>query len=76
MDVLKYIYIKIIPKRVDCLTETLDVLKSTGLFGIQIDPQTQAVLVDNVTALMSAGGAIVGAILGIYGRVKADKKVR
>ncbi len=49
---------------------------TTGLFGIQIDPQTQAVLVDNVTALMSAGGAIMGAILGIYGRVKADKKVR
>ncbi len=49
---------------------------ASGLFGIQIDAQTQGLLVDNITALVSAGGAIVGALLGIYGRVKADKKVR
>ena len=47
----------------------------SGVFGVHIDEQTKAILVDNMTALVSAGGAIIGAILGIYGRVKAEKKI-
>ena len=45
-------------------------------FKVQIDPQTQQVLVNEVTAVVSAVGALVGTVLTIYGRFKATKKIK
>lgn len=46
-----------------------------GFFGIDIDTQTQAVVVDELVAAASAIVAVVGAIVGIWGRVTATKVI-
>lgn len=42
-----------------------------GLFGYTVVPEDQTALVDNVAGL----GGVFGALLAIYGRVKASKKI-
>ena len=42
-----------------------------GLFGFDLDADTQSKLAEHAVAIASA----VGGALAIYGRVKADKKV-
>ena len=54
------------------------VLVSTGLkaFGIgDIPAIEQAALTDSVMALITTIGQFAGAVIAIYGRVKADKKI-
>ncbi|SMO75399.1 hypothetical protein SAMN06269117_1263 [Balnearium lithotrophicum] len=47
-----------------------------GFFGVQIDEQTKQVLINETTAFASAAAALVGSLLAIYGRVKAEKKIK
>ena len=47
-----------------------------SLFGHQIDPETQKFLTDQSVQIATAVAAAAGGILAIYGRVKADKKVK
>ena len=47
-----------------------------GLVGIDIDPATQAVLVDNVTAGAVAIGTVVGTVMSLIGRLKATKAIK
>lgn len=46
-----------------------------GFFGITIDENTQAVIVDQVTGSAAAIGVIAGAVTAIYGRIAATKQV-
>lgn len=46
-----------------------------ALFGVTIEPETQALVLDQITAIITAGTALFGAIMGLYGRIKADKKI-
>jgi uncharacterized membrane protein len=47
-----------------------------GFFGVQVDAETQALLVDNAVAAATAITALVGVVLSIYGRIKADTKIK
>ena len=47
-----------------------------SLFGVQIDEQTKQVLVNEFVAAATAIGGIVGAVLSIYGRIKAEKRIK
>ncbi len=44
-------------------------------FGFQLDPETQRVVADQATAFVTAGVALLGTLLAIYGRVKASRTV-
>lgn len=44
-------------------------------FGLQIDPETQAVLVDEGAAFGAGLGTVVGQALALYGRIVATKKI-
>lgn len=44
-------------------------------FGFQLDPETQRVVADQATAFVTAGAALAGTLLAIYGRFKAAKTV-
>lgn len=46
-----------------------------GLFGVKIDPATQAVIVDQGVALVTAAVTFGGLVLGVWGRVTATKKI-
>ena len=46
-----------------------------GFFGVDIDVDTQAVIVDEITAAASAIAAVFGAAVGIWGRVTATKVI-
>jgi uncharacterized membrane protein len=43
-----------------------------GVFGYGIGPEEQAAIADYIVTL----GGVVGGLLAIYGRVKADKAVK
>ncbi|MFZ5650158.1 MAG: hypothetical protein ACOY4I_04800 [Bacillota bacterium] len=43
-----------------------------GAFGIQVDEQTKADIVDCIMVMAGAAGGM----LAIYGRLKADKKIK
>lgn len=47
-----------------------------GYFGVEIDADTQAVMVDQIVALVTAGTALVGAILALIGRIKAKSEIK
>ncbi|MGF3028075.1 hypothetical protein ACQVP2_35470, partial [Methylobacterium aquaticum] len=44
-------------------------------FGFQLDAETQRVVADQATAFVTAGAALGGTLLAIYGRVKASRPV-
>ena len=47
-----------------------------SLFGVQIDEQTKQVLINESVALATAIAGIVGAVLSIYGRIKAKQRIK
>lgn len=46
-----------------------------GAIGYQIDPATQQVLIDQSYAAVMAVSALVGTVLVVVGRLRADKAV-
>lgn len=46
-----------------------------ALFGVQIDAATQQVVVDQAMAAIVAGVNLVGAVLAIWGRLSAVKRI-
>jgi hypothetical protein len=48
-----------------------------GFFGIkdEVDPETQAKLVDNIVVIAGAVGSVIGTVLSIYGRIKANATI-
>lgn len=46
-----------------------------GLFGINLDALTQAELLAHLDMIVTAGSALVGGVLAIYGRLKATKSI-
>lgn len=46
-----------------------------GFFGVQVDPATQAVIVDQAMAGVIAAVNLVGAALAIWGRLSAQKRI-
>ena len=46
-----------------------------AIFGVEIDAETQALVLNQVTALITAASALFGAVVGIIGRIKATKKI-
>ncbi len=46
-----------------------------SLKGIQIDEKTKQLLIDQGTAAVTAVGTLIGSIMAIYGRIKAEKKI-
>ena len=46
------------------------------VFGVEVDAATQAMVVDQVVALVSAGAVLVGSVVGIIGRVAAKKQIQ
>lgn len=53
-----------------------------ALFGVEVDESTQAeiagqteVIVNSTMAIVSAAGAVIGLVLGIWGRIKAAKPI-
>lgn len=49
---------------------------AAGLFGIKIDEATQALIVDQATGAITAAVALIGALVGIYGRVTATSQIK
>lgn len=47
----------------------------TAVFGLEISPETQAIIVNNLVAGIGAIVTLFGAIVGIWGRARADKTV-
>lgn len=47
-----------------------------GLFGKQIDKETQEFLSQSAVELSTAVMTIIGGIVAIYGRIKADKLIK
>jgi hypothetical protein len=47
-----------------------------SLKGIQIDEKTKQLLIDQGTAAVTALGAFIGSLMAIYGRIRAEKKIR
>lgn len=45
------------------------------VFGVEIDPETQGYVIDQVVAIGTAAMVIVGAVVGIWGRVKARRPI-
>ncbi|TPQ53048.1 hypothetical protein C2U72_00035 [Prosthecomicrobium hirschii] len=46
-----------------------------ALLGIQVDPATQALVVDQVTAFACAAVTLVGTGITIWGRLRASRKI-
>jgi hypothetical protein len=46
-----------------------------SLFGVTIDPATQAVIVDQGVALLTAAVTFGGLVVGIWGRISAVRKI-
>jgi flagellar motor component MotA len=46
-----------------------------GFFNVKIDPASQAVLLDQVEALVTAAGTLVGIGAAIWGRFVAVKQI-
>jgi len=44
-------------------------------FGVKVDPVTQAYIVDQAAAIISGLFTIGGLVLGVWGRIKAIKKI-
>lgn len=44
-------------------------------YGFQLDAETQRVVADQTTAFVTAGVALFGTLVAIYGRAKATKPV-
>lgn len=44
-------------------------------FGYKVDEQTQDVIIDQLDAIITAGSVVVGAVIVIYSRLKATKRV-
>lgn len=47
-----------------------------GLFGYEVDADTQAVVVDQGVAIATAVATVVGGVLAIWGRIKATKRIK
>jgi hypothetical protein len=48
-----------------------------GVFGgVQVDAATQAIIVDQVVGLASAGVVLIGSIVGIWGRIRAKQPIK
>jgi tetrahydrodipicolinate N-succinyltransferase len=47
-----------------------------GLFGFNVDPDTQAVIVDQGVAIGAAVATVVGGVMAIWGRIKATKAIK
>jgi uncharacterized membrane protein len=47
-----------------------------GFFGVDIPAEEQAVLTDSLVAVVSSIGALVGVGVSVYGRIKADTKLK
>lgn len=47
-----------------------------GAFGVKIDPATQGLIVDQVSGAITAVVALVGALVGIYGRITATTTIK
>lgn len=46
-----------------------------GYFGVDIDAETQELVVNQGVAIATAGMAIVGGVIAIVGRIKAKKTI-
>lgn len=46
-----------------------------GIFGIELDPATQALVVDQLTLTIVGAVELVGIVVTIVGRAAADKKL-
>jgi len=46
-----------------------------AIFGVEVDEQTQAVIVDQGVAIGTAVATVIGGVLAIYGRLKASKGI-
>lgn len=46
-----------------------------GYFGVEVDPETQELFVDQAYAAAVAIAGLVGGVLSLIGRLKAEKKV-
>ena len=44
-------------------------------YGVSVDPETQALVIDETMKIIASIGAVSGTGLAIYGRIKADKKI-
>lgn len=49
---------------------------AAGLFGYDVDADTQKVIVDEGVAIGSAVAALVGGVMAIWGRIKATKAIK
>ncbi len=43
--------------------------------GVEVSPETQALVLDQLDAIVLAGMALLGSLLGVWGRVKAKGDV-
>ncbi|MGC5778819.1 hypothetical protein [Methylobacterium sp. NFXW15] len=46
-----------------------------GFFGVKVDAGTQQVVADQLTTLLAAGAALLGSLLGLWGRVSATRRI-
>jgi hypothetical protein len=46
-----------------------------SFFGVKIDPATQGLIVDQAIAGLGAAVALLGSIVGIWGRVTASRPI-
>ena len=44
--------------------------------GVEVDEKTQGVILDNLMLVIQAGGVLVGAVLAVFGRVSAKRRVK
>lgn len=54
---------------------TLLSLAGGAWFGLHIDPETQAILVDEGAAFGAGLGSLIGQAIALYGRIKATKQI-
>jgi hypothetical protein len=47
-----------------------------ALFGQNVDVETQSFLADKITLISLSVGQVVGAVIAIFGRFKAEKKIK
>lgn len=47
-----------------------------GWLGVDVDASTQAYVIDQTIAAVSAAGVLVGAVMGIIGRLRAIRAIR
>lgn len=46
-----------------------------GFFGVKVDASTQQVVADQLTTLLAAGAALIGSLLGLWGRFSATQRI-